>query len=35
MKDTDLPQYSYNSKNSSLYLYVDIPIGADYNDKND
>ena len=28
MRDTDRPEYNYTSKNSSLYLYVDIPIGA-------
>jgi len=33
MKDTDLPQYNYESQNSALYLYVDIPIGAGYKEK--
>jgi len=33
MKPTNLEQYNYTSKNSSLYLYVDIPIGAGYKDK--
>lgn len=33
MKETDLEQYNYASKNSSLYLYVDIPIGAGYKEK--
>jgi len=28
MKETDRPEFNYSSKNSSLYLYVDIPIGA-------
>lgn len=35
MKDSDRAEYNYKSKNSSLYLYLDIPIGAGYNDKND
>jgi hypothetical protein len=35
METTDLPQYNYTSKNSSLYLYVDIPIGAGYKDKDE
>lgn len=33
MKPTDLEQYNYTSKNSSLYLYIDIPIGAGYKEK--
>ncbi len=33
MVPTDLEQYNYNSKNSCLYLYVDIPIGAGYKEK--
>jgi hypothetical protein len=28
MKETNLVEYDYSSKNSSLYLYVDIPVGA-------
>jgi len=35
MKASDLPHYAYKSKNSSLYLYVDIPVGAGYQDKKD
>jgi len=35
MKSTDLEEYNYASKNSSLYLYVDIPIGAGYKDDKD
>ena len=30
MKPTILEQYNYTSRNSSLYLYVNIPIGAGY-----
>jgi len=30
MKPTDLAQYNYFSRNSSLYIFVDIPIGAGY-----
>jgi hypothetical protein len=33
MKPTDLEQYNYASTNSILYLFVDIPIGAGYKDK--
>ena len=33
MKPTDLEQYNYTSKNSSFYLFVDIPIGAGYKEK--
>lgn len=28
MKDSDLAQYNINSKNSSIYIYVSIPVGA-------
>jgi len=28
MKDSDLEQYNRPSKNSSIYIYVDIPVGA-------
>jgi len=35
MKPTDLVQYDYVSRNSSLYLYVDIPIGAGYKESKD
>jgi hypothetical protein len=28
MKDTDRSEYNYTSRNSSLYLYVNIPVGA-------
>ena len=35
MKPTDLEQFNYASKNSSLYLYVDIPIGAGYKEPKD
>lgn len=35
MKSTDLEQYNYNSKNSILYLYVGIPIGAGYKENKD
>lgn len=28
MKDSELPQYNINSKNSTFYIYVSIPIGA-------
>jgi len=28
MKETDRPEFNYSSKNSSLYHYVNIPIGA-------
>ncbi|MCD4730199.1 MAG: PorT family protein [Bacteroidales bacterium] len=30
MKDSQDPYYNVNAKNSSLYIYVDIPIGAGY-----
>ncbi|HBH22104.1 MAG TPA: PorT family protein [Cytophagales bacterium] len=30
MKTTDLAQYDYASRNSSMYIYLDIPIGAGY-----
>ena len=33
MKPSDLEEYNYSSRNSSLYLYVDIPIGAGYKDR--
>lgn len=33
MKETTLPEYDYTSKNSSLYVYVDIPIGAGKKDE--
>lgn len=33
MKSTSLEEYNYDSRNSSLYLYVDIPIGAGYKDE--
>jgi hypothetical protein len=35
MKPADLDQYNYSSRNSSLYLFVDIPIGAGYKEQND
>jgi hypothetical protein len=28
MKTTDLEQYNYRSRNSSLYLYVNVPVGG-------
>jgi hypothetical protein len=33
MKPTDLEQYNYASKNSSLYIFIDIPIGAGYKEQ--
>jgi hypothetical protein len=33
MKLSDLEQYNYRSTNSSLYLFVDIPIGAGYKEQ--
>jgi len=34
MKPTNLPQYDYKSRNSSLYLYVNVPVGAGNKEKN-
>lgn len=33
MKDAEEPYYHVFSRNSSLYIYVDIPIGAGYKDE--
>lgn len=33
MKPTDLEQYNYTSRNSCIYLFVDIPIGAGYKEQ--
>jgi len=28
MKDSELPEYNIDSKNSTFYIYVSIPVGA-------